>query len=54
MKLIIYDERGWKRRKISKLYFFYEKYLKTKVVQFFGAIRTDRSRPAGKKKKNYR
>ena len=50
MKLKEYDEKGWKRRNIIKLYFLCKNNFKMKVVQFFAAIRTDQSRPARKKK----
>ena len=49
MKMKENDATGRKRRKISKLYIFHEKNMKTKVVQFFGTVRTDWSRLAGKK-----
>ena len=41
MKMRENDARGRKRRKIIKLYFFHEKNMKTKVVQFFALISVD-------------
>ena len=44
MKMRENDATGRKRRKISKLYIFYEKKnMKTKVVQFFALISVDPS-----------
>ena len=41
MKMKENDATGRKRRKISKLYIFHEKNMKTKVVQFFALMSVD-------------